>query len=452
MLRRQLRREGAAAVPCAGFDVDTATAYVERALLAAAHQTYEMHLAECTSCRQHVTALLMLNAQLAPAPVTVPVPPVMQPLQPSLWSRVIAPFKEWHASFNLNWGLASAGAAMAALLVTFTVYSWRNVTSVQSLQANAAMATTAAVTQPVALADEVTASASAEVPALLLETNTSARARAEAPISAANGLLARSESVVAAPPVLSSPRVAITSTGFTPTGAAPATPMRVIALPEEFVALNGAKVISPTLPASGLFGTSFAGNGGVQGTPVSLNPNGGLMPVRLGAAEPQPTVSSLNMVKDQLERQARQMPLSELAPVDSAKLADREAADKNAKASKNEMSRTREIINLIIRPHPDFGFVARKGTEARMKETEKADAEALAKPLVKRVNGQTFYFERGYWIDENYRKDITLPLVKLTRGTERYQTALIENPMLEEFFQLGQVIVVWKGKVYEVRK
>ncbi|NOT63279.1 MAG: hypothetical protein HOP19_23980 [Acidobacteria bacterium] len=466
LLRRQLQYDGARAVPCAGFDVDTATAYLERALLAAAQQTFEGHLADCTGCRQHVTALMMLNEQLAPALIEMPAPRAMQLAQPSLaqpslWARLSAPFNEWRTSFDLNWGFASAGAAMAALLVTFTIYSWRNEAGNQAPLASATVAAEVAnATQPVALPAESTASALLETSTnapLLLAATTSTASKAGESSGSAEGLMAKRDAVSAAPPALPplpGPRIALATSGFAAGSPAAAAPIRVLDVPEEVVALNGSKVASPTLPRADFFGSNFAGSNGIQGTPVSLgsngNQNGGLMPVGLNSIEPTTTVSSLNVMKHQLERQSR---MADLAAVDSAKPVDREAADKNnEKAGKNETSLPRAIINGLKGQRPGLSFMPGKGTEARTKEAEKTADEPLAKPLTKRVNGHTFYFERGYWIDENYRSDTTLPLVKLVRGSERYQNLLIEHPTLEQFFQLGQVIVVWKNKVYEVKK
>ncbi len=458
LLRRELRRASQTAAPCggpcAGFDADTANAYLERALFSTAQQTFEAHLADCTGCRQHVTALIMLNAQLAPSPpLRVEAPRPIVVAQPSLWSRWVTPFasqfNDWRASFDLNWGFASAGAAMAALLLTFTVYQWQSRTATSS--PSLAKLSGAAAPQAEFLRAEVSPAETALAGATttpLVQANTIVAGNAD-PMKAykADGVAPTSPTL----PNLSEVRPQLTASGFAASAPAPA-PMRVIELPEEAVAINSATITSPAIPLTAnrdFFGGGFTGNGGIQGTPVSLGHNSGLMSGRLNSIEPPPTVISLNVVKDQLERQSR---MTDLGAIDSSTLA-RESSDKgNAKAGKAEQSRTRAIINALTGQRSALGFVAGKGAEARTKEAEKTTSEPQANPLTKRVNGHLFYFERGFWIDENYRSDTTMPLVKLTRGTERYQNLLIENPTLEQFFQLGQVIVVWKGKVYEVRK
>ena len=450
VLSRQLRRAGENALPCGGFDADTANAYLERALLSTTQQTFEAHLADCTGCRQHVTALMMLNAQLAPAPVEAPRPIVVA--QPSLWSRWTAQFNEWRASFDLNWGFASAGAAMAALLITFTVYQWNDRTATNSPMAKLSdvAAPQSELRSPEVSPGDNALTETVTTPLVIASTTTIDGA------TAANSM-ASTKAVGGVPtpptlPNLSGVRPQLTSNGFA-TGATAPAPMRVIELPEDSVAFNSAPISAPAIPLTANRDFFGGGNGSFQGTPVSLSHNGGLMPGlmpgRMNSIEPPPTVSSLNSVKEQL---ARQSSMIDLAAVEPRTVAREDADKNNAKAGKAEQSRTRAIINALTGQRSALGFVAGKGAEARTKEAEKTTSEPQANPLTKRVNGHLFYFERSFWIDENYRSDTTMPLVKLTRGTERYQNLLIENPTLEQFFQLGQVIVVWKNKVYEVRK
>ena len=450
MLRRQLQRDGKAAQLCAGFDAETANAYLESALRVVAQQSYETHLAACTDCRQHVTALMRLNTQFAPAPMVAPAPAILpqavRAVREPLWSQWLAPLQAWWAAANLSWGLTSAGALATVLLAVFAFNGWRqNKTTALSpvLTANKTIDNL-----PAAIV-----SADSQAPAALSESTVTAEASSAANAATVSNLNTAAKTVAttsaAAPnlPNLGAARPQITATGYV---AAPATPLRVIDIPEDVIALNGEKVAAPVIALPGnrdFFGSGFSGNGGVQGTPVALRQTGGLLPTRLTSIEPHNSVSSLNVVKDQLERQAS---LTDLV-ADARSLPARAEADKNAKAAKSEPGRARAILNTLMGQRGALGFAA-KGEEARTKEAEKTTDQPLIKPLTKRVNGHTFYFEHSYWIDENYKSDTTLPLVKLVRGSERFQNVLIENPTLEQFFQLGQVIVVWKGKVYEVRK
>ena len=73
-------------------------------------------------------------------------------------------------------------------------------------------------------------------------------------------------------------------------------------------------------------------------------------------------------------------------------------------------------------------------------------------PLMRRVRDKSFRFDRGVWIDQEYKPETRLQKTRLTHGTPEFERALSDNPSLAPFFDLGAVIVVWQGRVYEVRK
>ena len=457
MLRRHLQRGGAVVAPCAGFDAEAANAYLEHALLPSSTQSFETHLAGCIGCRRHITALTRLNAELAPPPVIAVTPQVSSPNVEPLWQRWAAQAGAWWNDLSWNWGLAGAGAMASVLLATMALYGWQQRTMNQpaampamaALNSNAAQPPAQAsvgdsTVESIALREEAAAmaspassvmspSASANVQGSLVKNE------AAAPITTAS-----LPNLGEAKPHLSSESLALT--------AAPVAPARVIDASEEVIALRGDKVSAPVVLLPN--GSDFFGNrqNGMQGTPVGFNQLGGVTPKQLYSFEPPAPLNSLNLVRDQLERQSN---LAEIVTPESRRQLARADAekDKGAKAAKSEPGRARAVLNTLLAQRNALSFAAKQpGADAPTKEAEKTTDVPLVKPLTKRVNGHTFYFERGYWIDENYKSDTTLPLVKLTRGTQRYQQVLIENPTLEEFFQLGQIIVLWKGKVYEVRK
>jgi hypothetical protein len=80
-----------------------------------------------------------------------------------------------------------------------------------------------------------------------------------------------------------------------------------------------------------------------------------------------------------------------------------------------------------------------------------ADKESLALPT-RKVGVKRFRFERGVWLDNDYKPEDRLPLTRLVRDSEEYKQTLKAVPALKPFFNLGQVTVVWAGKVYEVRE
>lgn len=72
-------------------------------------------------------------------------------------------------------------------------------------------------------------------------------------------------------------------------------------------------------------------------------------------------------------------------------------------------------------------------------------------PLIRKVRDKSFRFDRGIWIDQEYKPENRLQKTRLSRGTPDFDRVLSENPALAPFFDLGAVIVVWQGRVYEVR-
>ena len=87
---------------CAGFDFETASAYLERTLQSKASALYEDHLAGCASCRNQVVEL----SRLMPAETVVAVAP----------PPVRAKWSEWFSGWKLGM-LAGLGTATAAILL-----------------------------------------------------------------------------------------------------------------------------------------------------------------------------------------------------------------------------------------------------------------------------------------------------------------------------------------------
>lgn len=136
---------------------------------------------------------------------------------------------------------------------------------------------------------------------------------------------------------------------------------------------------------------------------------------------------------------------------------NRAREEATAKTEASKTSGNRELLKALkgrtlgFMPMKDADKDA-KDIDARTKEADLKEAQAQTKPLMTRLNGHVFHFDHGFWIDDEYNSETKLPIKRLVRGSQEYQQILIQNPSLEQFFQLGQVIVVWKGVVYEVRK
>lgn len=126
ILRRHLRAAGATA--CAGFDADTASAYLERALSPVATSAFEGHLGACSSCRRHVIELsrLFAPAVLQDDPVgnreTVPSGSPAASSGLIEWLRTLGQsFGNW----QIGWQWAGAGALATALIVAFVAHQFR---------------------------------------------------------------------------------------------------------------------------------------------------------------------------------------------------------------------------------------------------------------------------------------------------------------------------------------
>ncbi len=89
-------------------------------------------------------------------------------------------------------------------------------------------------------------------------------------------------------------------------------------------------------------------------------------------------------------------------------------------------------------------------------DKEMADADTLSGVddylmTLKRVADKTFTLKDGVWVDTEYKSSANLPNVRIKFGSEEFFTLITREPALTEFFSLGQkVIVVFKGKVYEI--
>jgi Ca-activated chloride channel family protein len=69
------------------------------------------------------------------------------------------------------------------------------------------------------------------------------------------------------------------------------------------------------------------------------------------------------------------------------------------------------------------------------------------------VAGKNFYLNNGVWNDIEFKAEAKLPVVKLKFASEEYFNLIGKEPKLAEFFALGQnVVVVWKGNVYQVEE
>ena len=447
MLRQHLKRGGAPVAPCAGFDADTANAYVEHVLSAPAQLQFEKHLAGCAACRRHVVALARLSDALAPVPVAMPVAPA-QVAEP-FWARWQHTVAQWFdfSGRNLGW-TAAAGTASAVLLAILGAGVWWRAAAPRPAQ----MALVGAAVSDAPATPAILPASGAALPngaltdtvnPALAETNKAKLLAGELAVSATpqTGTPASDLARPVIPPPVTTANFPMT-TGVVPL---PNTAeLRTLAMEPgaPTVAVPSAPPPAFNLPATTVSLNHLNGN----------QPAGAMSPVRLVSDTPLRSSSQLVLMPGEPEQKEL---VNELLLPGPRRNRAREEASAKSEASKT--SGNRELLKAL--KGRTFGFMPMKDADkeakdidARTKEADLKEAQEQTKPLMKRLNGHVFFFDHGYWIDEAYTSESKLPLKRLARGSQEYQQILIQNPSLEQFFQLGQVIVVWKGVVYEVHK
>jgi hypothetical protein len=110
-----------------------------------------------------------------------------------------------------------------------------------------------------------------------------------------------------------------------------------------------------------------------------------------------------------------------------------------------------------------FGFIPSIRPKKDKDKEEKSSADAAAKAgddetvrvMKHKVRDKVFRFESGSdggrWVDQEFKPEFLPKRVRLTRGSAEYERVLTEIPDLQPFFDLGRVLVLWKGTVYEIR-
>jgi hypothetical protein len=451
MLQQHLKRGGAPVAPCAGFDADTANAYVERALSASSQLQFEKHLAGCAACRRHVVALARLSDALAPTAVATPIAPA-QVAEP-FWSRWQNTVVQWFdfSGWNLGW-TAATGTACAVLLAALGTGVWWRAQAPQPAQmalagravsdaaATQSILTNNAVVLPNGSLADTAKLASAELVKTTLPPDASvATAMPQAGLLMTETVTAGRQTI---PQPAATPSFPVTS-GFVALTSAPES--RKLAV-EPSAPIITAPPTPP--PAFNLPATAISLNH------LSGNQPSGIAPVRMVGDAPMRSSSQLVLMPGEPEQ--KELVNDLLLPGPRRNRAREEAPAKNGNES-SKASSNRELLKAL--KGRTFGFMPMKDADkdakdidARTKEADLKEAQEQTKLLMKRLNGHVFFFDHGFWIDEEYTSETKLPIKRLTRGSQEYQQILIQNPSLEQFFQLGQVIVVWKGIVYEVHK
>lgn len=415
MLRRHLSAGGSTVEACAGFDADTASAYLEDAVGPIARSRYESHLAECLSCRRQIIELSQLINLPQVMPQTEPqaepqVAPGAQPV--SIGSRWKVIVDGWVDRLNWsparNWGWTMAGAAAALLLGVMATSLWR-----QSRQA-----------EPTNIA---------------YETRRTAPSQAEGDSVS----VAQVPDSVAGVPSMAAGSDTETKNHLTPTP---------IPAPEKVLPLQGDENFANTLAAR--VDSESAKKLGAASQPVLLGGSGNPLPPA-STSNVGPVFNSLSAVVagGQIASNINPQTASEsvAAPPESDKA--RIIAPINTSPNDNPMTRARRGAKQESTPSVlknGFSFMPSPNADTDRKAELKEIEEGAPRLLTVRVRDKVFSFQSGLWVDHAYKPDMAWRMTKLVRGSDEYNQIVAAEPQLKEFFERGAVIVVWKDKIYKV--
>lgn len=437
MLKRHLVRRHRSAMPCTKFDPELASAYLEDVLGRTARDEYESHLAACLDCTDAVVQLHQLAPEAIPQVVSARPGWVGELWESARGGLSFAPWK---------WGFAAAGAA-AVLIVGFSVMqrtrlSQSPATSVSSRETvSGGVAGNSAYDSPRAATPAGSPSPFSDAP-LIAPSPTRGDQREVALQRSATA----TKSEAAAPPAN-----AISGTVRSVGG--------VVVPQADVVLVDG---LSQQARASTR--TDSQGQFNFQGIPggkYSLQIQApGFAPQQLSDVRPVPG-PELQVRLDAVSPTQNQVAQLPSPPA---------VAQVQSELSKEELDRQRRLATAAPAtqtppplPAPARSQTADSDAALRLAPSERAKAKQMKapkantedenfKPLQRTVRGKTFRFDRGIWIDVDYKPQNRLPRTKLTRDSAEFERAQSEIPALTPFFDLVQVIVVWQGRVYEVRK
>jgi hypothetical protein len=491
MLRRHLRRGGAPVSACAGFDPDRASAYLEGGLGDNARGRYEAHLAGCPACRRHIIELSRL-AQLTLQPEAMPVPARWPRWRSYLAEKLAEKTGHWvdPSSWRLNWRLAgtvlSGCAILAFAMITrpgrqlsFTNNEISIATPRQDANPSAAVQAPSPA-PPVGNGEFngafMDAQSSPPAPGVAQSSAGNAQAgdaqtdRVSAlsrlkpvipkPVISANEILSDAAQVRAAE---SSERLS----GALEDLSAIAKNDRVVRGKEEH------NLTSDLVPASPP--PTVARRRARQGVVAEFIPS-----KRQDASGPESEiiVAKRNRVED--DQLSSSMPLPRMTPnpeYNPMQSGLRAREMPKAKDEKGSLQNQKTSFWAYFTPIVDYmkgywplrrpggferslivGKDAERDSDNAANENNKNNKNEDSavgkgdKSLIRHLRGKTFRYVRGVWIDDQYDAEMSAwRLTWLRRGSEAYNRVLAEEPQLKEFFDFGQIIIVWQDKIYRVQ-
>lgn len=416
MLRRHLKSGGAPVAACAGFDFDTASAYLEDALVRPERANYESHLAGCAACRRHLIELSHL-AQTDPHAGTKPATVADQAPAWVRWREVIAGWFDL-PGWNWKWQMVGAGgAAFAILIAALGVQSWRQGTR----QTDSAIA----ANTDGAISGELKIQAPAPEPSPqgtpLLEAGDSIA------IYQKNMQPSVPEPPPAVGPKESEPNVAV-------------------ALASESSKLNAPQP-SGALPFNFSAGQETPAEtrqkvSEVQQNPV-IQPATPVMLVADSGNAGKQVVAERDEASNDIT--ARMTPPPGINPMYSDP-----PPPPPKQRGKQQHEKLSSRLSGFARTFLPGGSES-ESQSGRKPKLEPLDDESF-KPLTVRIRNKVFRFDKDMWIDQDYKPEMQRwRVLPVKRGSKQYEQILADDPLLKEFFNQGPILVIWKDKIYKVQ-
>lgn len=410
MLRRHLAQGAGRTASCGGFDAERASAYIENALSDASRLRYETHLADCASCRRAVIELRRLMPEVEIIGATAPAPNRLA----EWWDSV----RQGFAAAPWRWGTLTAAGAFAMVLA-FVIIP-RQSDPIDRGESIIALATPGAVADTTADAATAFASTSDANAASDTASNTTQPQTAGASVSAR----------LPASPIAA--RDSGRTSESTRSGAAAGSQAATVAAAADNQAAGPGR-------AGSLPGGTVAE---VQPAPQSVRP--ATVTMMTPASPPAPDAPKNETAR--ASDSAAENRAEEKGGAEEAAKAEQKAEQKNdaREDARNQPARRSGASAFVPRRR------AGNTTPAPGAASSPGDDETV-RPLTRKVRDKTFRYENGRWVDAEFKPEFLPPRTRLDRDTADFERVLTEHPELKPFFDLGRVIVVWQGKVYEVR-
>jgi hypothetical protein len=477
LLRAEIGRATRTGAPCAQFDPDFSTAYIERNLTLGEVARYEVHLAACPKCRIQVAALARMGYQAAVAETAPPIVPSaeafrtprsIQGIIPRLFGYLVQP--QWIA----------IGTAALVLLLAVPVFIILK-SSKLSPQGDL-MSARSPEPAPPAAGKEASADVNQQgdsVHALQSYRESASNGEplkdreaptTESPSPAATPLATRATGVIAGAPATTAPA-----------GPSDAVSEKTAADERSREAANAPALrqVTESNPQPNRQQDNEQQYNQANSKPAVLAATGQVQEKQQSPAPPSqvPAGQQYDAVAKKVEQPANSEQISpkeaQTIPEDDKRTgvrvvrpgevgADRAKAKeggaairpKDSEPPRPESNRDESERRIAKRPATESAPGA--GGRSDVDSVHKSTTPLLARSqkLERRVDTKRFRMQAGFWTDRDFKPAKEIPAVTLIRDSEVYKSALEKQPGLKVFLAAfgseERVIVVYKGIVYKI--